>query len=728
MRSLLLRADEFPPFRSVLDGRAAFPPGGEFELRLPIVDARPRTGPRVVLIPGVLGSAIADRSLTPAQARAICDKNIGRLISPSGPFYPCSRQPELLWGGIGSLHWLFDPTAWGQRMTSGNGWDNGGSVAPSGLFEIDIKLRSRRIELKPYASLITALREADADVLVFPYDWRLSNTHNAALLAREILRKWFGGAPPQVSPPSERRITFIGHSMGGLLARYLLETQPLWAGLARRLITIGTPHHGAPQTFLHFIGRTFPFPRAPYYGWVDALVPKLAAVPGTPGAQLLPTPVQTAVFKSMASAAELMPVYDFVRSKSGPEAYRDTYRNQIHPPTGKPVLDIIDNLRRWMINDLQLEAWLRAHTLNYHYLAATGVETVVGYDRGRDRVLTTGDGDGSVPLSSALPVPTASSRLYLKKLATGGYAHARLCERKDVQAYILGALRDVAPTAPRTPQAALSGRDFGAQNIQPDDLAAMARSILSNRPSGAYSVGDVLSVTRLLAGDSGGPLIDATTERVGTKLMLRNPPNHIVGREVFSVQSPRHGAFQYVWISSTKSTVSHGGMLFLPKPPRPHELDYAYIVTFNPERLDQRFADKCTNAHHAEMQLVGWIEKQPPAWRVRLGTVLISNRSRKQARGYSPCASCCDDLAKFLMALRDLQNLRGRPIAEAGMSWLTLYTYAKICPSHPTTKASLDLMYKRGWKLGGPGWTSPPPVSQEIWQPGRPHPLPALTP
>ena len=112
--------------------------------------------------------------------------------------------------------------------------------------------------------------------------------------------------------------------MGGLLARYLLESQPLWAGLARRLITIGTPHRGTPQTFLHFIGRTFPFPRTPYYDWVDLLVPKLAVVPGSAGTQMLPGPVQSAVFKSMASAVELMPVYDFVRGKSGPEAYRAT--------------------------------------------------------------------------------------------------------------------------------------------------------------------------------------------------------------------------------------------------------------------------------------------------------------------------------------------------------------------------------------------------------------------
>jgi peptidoglycan hydrolase-like protein with peptidoglycan-binding domain len=685
---------------------------------LGVVSGQPRKGPRVVLIPGVLGSAIADRSLTPAQARAICEKNVGRKISPSGPFYPCSRRPELLWGGIGSLHWFFDATAWGQRMRSGNGWDNGGSVAPAGLFEIDIKLRSTRIELKPYASLITTLRQAGADVLVFAYDWRLSNTHNAALLAREILRTWFGGTLPQVSPPREQRITFIGHSMGGLLARYLLETQPLWAGLARRLITIGTPHRGAPQAFLHFIGRTFPFPRAPYYGWVPA--------PLSAGARLLPAPVQTAVFKSMASAGELMPVYNFVQGKSGLEAYRDTYRGQIHPPTGKPVLDIIDNFRRRMIHDLQLEDWLRMRMLDYHCLAATGVETVSGYDRNRYRVLTTRDGDGSVPRSSALPVSTASSRLHLKTLATGGHAHARLCERKDVQAYILSALRDVARAAPHTAHAAKSRRAFGEQLIQPDDFAAMARRILSGEPLKPLGVGDVLCITRLMAGDGGGPLINAETERVGTKLMLKNPPKHIVSREVFSVLSPRHGLFQYVWIRSTGSGISRGGMLFLPKP-RPHELHHAYLVTFNPERLDKRFANACTNAHHAEMQLVGWVMEQD--WQARLGTVLISNRSRTKNRGYSPCASCCDDLAWFLRQLKNLPRRSGRPVTvEAGISWLTLYTYAKICPSHPTTHASLRLMHDSGWKLGGPGWTTPPPAQQPIRRPARPSPVPAHIP
>jgi hypothetical protein len=201
---------------------------------------------------------------------------------------------------------------------------------------------------------------------------------------------------------------------------------------------------------------------------------------------------------------------------------------------------------------------------------------------------------------------------------------------------------------------------------------------------------------------------------------------------VYSVESPRHGLFQYVWISPSPkgSAVVRGGMLFLPKESR-HELHHVYLVTFNPERLDKRFADRCTNAHHAEMQLVEWVMKQPVDWQARLGTVLISNRSRTKNRGYSPCTSCCHDLAWFLTHLKNLPRRSGRPVAvEAGMSWLTLYTYAGICPSHPTTRESLELMHSRGrgWKLGGPGWTTPPPAPQPIRRPARPSPVPAYAP
>jgi hypothetical protein len=299
--------------------------------------------------------------------------------------------------------------------------------------------------------------------------------------------------------------------------------------------------------------------------------------------------------------------------------------------------------------------------------------------------------------------------LHLKTLTSGGWEHSRLCERQDVQAYILAALRDVVPTPVSGVQTASSVHPLGANSIQPDDFIAMAKLILKGKPPG---VGQVLSVSRLLAGDGEKvPLINSEIQVVGTKLMLKTPPNHIVGREVLPVQSPRHGLFQYIWISSVNSAISQGGMMFLPPKLETHQLPYVYLVTFNPERLDKRYPNACTNGHHAEMQLVEWIGKQPESWQARLGTILIENRSRKGTGGFSPCSGCCDDLAKFLATLKALQRKRGQTFqADATMEWRTQYTYAGICPSHPTTKESLNMMYSRGWKLHGPGWTAPAPA------------------
>lgn len=51
-------------------------------------------------------------------------------------------------------------------------------------------------------------------------------------------------------PVPLERITVIGHSMGGLVARSAVhaarETGQRWPGLLRELVFLGTPHHGAP--------------------------------------------------------------------------------------------------------------------------------------------------------------------------------------------------------------------------------------------------------------------------------------------------------------------------------------------------------------------------------------------------------------------------------------------------------------------------------------------------
>lgn len=82
-----------------------------------------------------------------------------------------------------------------------------------------------------------------ANLLPFPYDWRLSNRCNARRLKAVVepaLERWRArGGPNQ-----EARLILICHSMGGLVARWYLEREG-GAAHTRKLITIGTPHRGA---------------------------------------------------------------------------------------------------------------------------------------------------------------------------------------------------------------------------------------------------------------------------------------------------------------------------------------------------------------------------------------------------------------------------------------------------------------------------------------------------
>ncbi|MFC4376905.1 esterase/lipase family protein [Nocardia halotolerans] len=101
-----------------------------------------------------------------------------------------------------------------------------------------------------YGALIDRLESAvPGRVLCFPYDWRLPNAYTASklrLFVEEALRRWPG-----------RRVTFVCHSMGGLIARYYLEVLGGREHCAR-LITIGTPFSGAVKAVKALTGGLYP--------------------------------------------------------------------------------------------------------------------------------------------------------------------------------------------------------------------------------------------------------------------------------------------------------------------------------------------------------------------------------------------------------------------------------------------------------------------------------------
>ncbi len=76
----------------------------------------------------------------------------------------------------------------------------------------------------------------------FPYDWRRDNRRSAEQLknqATDWLNRW-----RTTSGNSDARLILIGHSMGGLIARYFAECLDGWRD-THRIITLGTPHRGS---------------------------------------------------------------------------------------------------------------------------------------------------------------------------------------------------------------------------------------------------------------------------------------------------------------------------------------------------------------------------------------------------------------------------------------------------------------------------------------------------
>ena len=81
-----------------------------------------------------------------------------------------------------------------------------------------------------------------------------------AALLDELVRDW---------PVEVERITLIGHSMGGLVARSACHHGGAWTRHVRHVISLGTPHTGAPleqavhamSAALHLAPETRPFAR-----------------------------------------------------------------------------------------------------------------------------------------------------------------------------------------------------------------------------------------------------------------------------------------------------------------------------------------------------------------------------------------------------------------------------------------------------------------------------------
>jgi hypothetical protein len=226
---------------------------------------------------------------------------------------------------------------------------------------------------------------AGRNLFTFPYDWRLDNRVNAGLLARRApgwLQAW-----REAGGPANARLVFVAHAMGGLVARHAIEVQGL-RELTAGLVTVGTPHRGAPKVLRALTGD----------------LPVLRFFPGL--AEQL---------RRMPSVYQLLPVFPFLTRP-------DRYVRLTDP-------EVDHGLDREMVRDgaaflREIETAARANAGDADPLA----HAIVGVDQDTTRLLHLPDGggpaslagaatgvrdprgDGTVPESSAYPVEWGGAR------------------------------------------------------------------------------------------------------------------------------------------------------------------------------------------------------------------------------------------------------------------------------------------------------------------------------
>jgi len=200
----------------------------------------------VVLIPGIMGSALADQD--GAQRWGLSDPRwYARALACRDGLAPL-RLTEEERADLGTVR-----------------------LRPVGLLRTPAFLPGLG-GVEPYTKLADRLRRAVVHpdlVLEFAYDWRLPVLHNARLLAEaahrhlEAWRASDGHRKARREQPDEReaRLVLVAHSMGGLLARALTLVAGDLIDEIRDLITLGTPLRGSPlAAVLLATGKGTPMP------------------------------------------------------------------------------------------------------------------------------------------------------------------------------------------------------------------------------------------------------------------------------------------------------------------------------------------------------------------------------------------------------------------------------------------------------------------------------------
>jgi pimeloyl-ACP methyl ester carboxylesterase len=271
----------------------------------------------------------------------------------------------------------------------------------------------------------------------FAYDWRRDNRAAAHRLADEAprwLANWKNG-----DGPDDARLVLIGHSMGGLVARYYLEKLSGWED-ARALITFGTPHRGSLNA-VEFVANGFKKGFGPFKADLSSLVRSFTSV-----YQLLPTypcvDNDSGALRKLADAAGLPESVDLERVRAA-AAFHAQIADAVERNGGYGRYDI--HPIAGIFQPTRQSARVREGTL-------TTLETYNGEDDG---------GDGTVPRVSATPLELSDD----PRESYATEAHASLQNLDSLLVQVAGVLT-------RRPLAAYRASPFDGFRLEAPEVAA----------------------------------------------------------------------------------------------------------------------------------------------------------------------------------------------------------------------------------------------------------------
>lgn len=141
--------------------------------------------------------------------------------------------PGIMGSKLGLEGKLFDDTIWVDFLDI-----IAGRLLDLSLTSGEAEVEALGVILLAYLKLKLRLRLAGLDADFYPYDWRQSLDRLGKALADKVLRETSDSG-------AESEVFLVVHSMGGLVARAALAALSADASKIRRVIMLGTPNYGS---------------------------------------------------------------------------------------------------------------------------------------------------------------------------------------------------------------------------------------------------------------------------------------------------------------------------------------------------------------------------------------------------------------------------------------------------------------------------------------------------